>query len=178
MPIFVLFVSAGILFDGAFSLWVFLRAVLCSKVKLLCILKFIFLEITLLIFCGNNAAFSIWFSFYKLSAQSSVSLTVSIKGSVLLLGTNLGLRFRSSRCCWGISWFIKFKTVGLSKELLPVIFCILFPLVRFWNFPIRWVLFLMYSFSFDLCVMRSIVLKWALLNTSLNSCDKSFTLML
>ena len=30
---------------------------------------------------------------------------------------------------FGISWFVKFKKSGLSKYLLPVIFCIVFPLV-------------------------------------------------
>ena len=74
---------------------------------------------------------------------------ISIKCSFLLLGTNLGPRFRSSRWCWGISWFVKLKTAGLSKVLLPVIFCILFPLVRFWYFSIWWFLFLTYSFYFD-----------------------------
>ena len=33
--------------------------------------------------------------------------------------------------------------------MLPVIFCILFPLVRFWYFSIWWFLFLTYSFYFD-----------------------------
>ena len=28
----------------------------------------------------------------------------------------------------GISWFVKFKKPALSKYLLPVIFCIVFPL--------------------------------------------------
>ena len=72
---------------------------------------------------------------------------------------------------------VKFKTAGLSKHLLPVILCILFPLVRFCYFSIRCFL-LTYSFSFDLFAMRSIVSKWVSLNMLLNSCDKSFPLML
>ena len=54
-----------------------LRDVLCSKVELLLILKFMFLEIKLLIFCRNNYAFSIWISFSKLSSQISVALTIA-----------------------------------------------------------------------------------------------------
>ena len=47
-------------------------AILCSKLKLFLILKFMFLERTLLIFCRNDSAFSVWFSFSKLSAHISV----------------------------------------------------------------------------------------------------------
>ena len=44
-----------------------------------------FLEVALLIFCRNNFAFSVWFSFTKLSAQSSVALRICcINSSVVL----------------------------------------------------------------------------------------------
>ena len=62
--------------------------------------------------------------------------------------------------------------------MLPVLFCILFPFTKFWYFFIRWFLFLTYSFFFDLFVMRAIVSKWTSLNTLLNFCDESFTLIL
>ena len=137
-----------------------------------------FFEITLLFFCRNDSAFSIYFSFSKLGAHISVALTISIKDSFLLQGTNLGPRFRSSRWCWGISWFFKFKAAGVCKNLLPVIFCVLFLLVKIWYFSVRWFFFLTYYFSFDIFVMRPMVSKWASLNMLLNSCNKSFTSML
>ena len=52
-----------------------------------------FLEISLLIFGGNNSAFTFWFSFSKRIAQSYVALTIYIKGTSLLIATNLGPRF-------------------------------------------------------------------------------------
>ena len=106
-----------------------------------------------------------------------------IKGSPLNVvsycyRTNLGPIFRSSRLCWVISWFVKFKTAGLSKDLLPLNACVLFPLFKYWYFSVMWFLSLTYSLSFELFVMCSIVSKYGSINTLLNSYDTSFTLIL
>ena len=65
-----------------------------------------------------------------------------------------------------------------DKELFPIVVCILLTLVRFWYFPIRGFLFLIYTFTYNLFFMHSIISKWVSLNTLCNSCDKSFTLIL
>ena len=127
-----------------------IKLTISSSFKLLLFTKScnVFLDFTFKYRCWVSVTYYRLSNFY-VHFSYGVFAVQDYKTGALVIRINLGQRFRSSRWRWGVSWFAKFKTASLSKVFLPVIICILFPLVRFWYSSVRWFLFLTCSFSFD-----------------------------